>query len=276
MLFDILYNIICIIGIEKLNVENIFNNLFVNKILLINLLSISKNQSINWNSIFLSVEFISSVAGAIVGGLIALAIALLANSRQEKMSNELFNKQQLLEIKKIELNNYVENITTVRNTLKEIVDISESKLKPLFFEMIEYHENKMDLLHNSRTVFETRAEFNMEKSIKEISKQLIRLHEINNELTVLSKLFDTHFSAVLNDFVNYDFGLLSFQKQMITVSEIVEKHYEEQTRIDFKFENVEYEVHIFKIIEFALQIIQKSIPLEIDNKIKELKELYSK
>ncbi|MGK0719103.1 hypothetical protein [Streptococcus uberis] len=240
-------------------------------------------------SIF-SREFISNLLAVAISGGLSIFILYKQSKHAEKnleiqiknqeqqlnqqmeLSKYQFESQQYLEIKKIELKYNIENLENIKKLLNELSNITENKIKPLTELVFKQH----DYWHNPAIYDVPPIQENWDRDYKYYSDLMTRVHAINNELSTFASLLDGKIHYAILDFINSDFGLLFYKKQMTEVWEVIEKHRAENTEINYRDENVEYVVTAFHIYEKIIVLTQSTIPIEINRNIKELKKLFVK
>ncbi|MGT2752550.1 YtxH domain-containing protein [Streptococcus porcinus] len=83
----------------------------------------SEKTTVIFISAIASKEFLSSIAGALIGGLIALYIATKDNKRQEKLQAEQFNQLQNFETRKAFLQIENDKLQNLKDKIDETIDV---------------------------------------------------------------------------------------------------------------------------------------------------------
>ncbi len=268
-------------------------------LLLVKTLVITNKNDIRGLISLVSNNLVSSIVGAAIGGLIAYLIATIGNNRQEKfetrqfetqqknsdiqfnrqlkLSENHFKSQQLMELKKIEVDFYIENIITVQELLNELLDLLNRELTPLTKQMISLQNELKQDQHN--LLFES----SFEVSLVEIDsyhnsylKLISRFHDIINRLETLSTLFDSYFSGNLTTLIKGvshrdKSGLIAFEGYMSDLWKANNEQCYTRIYIKYTFDSSDYIVLEMHINEAILNLTQKLILLEKKKKVSELK-----
>ncbi|EMF48565.1 hypothetical protein [Streptococcus parauberis] len=247
-------------------------------------------------------SIIGAIIGAITGGLFALGIAIISNNRQErhseaqltkqeehaeqllirqfKLSEEHFKKQQLLELKKGELNYYLDNLNQAEILLVELDELINNKLTPLTIQMINL-EDDLKYNHDSRlfdSLYEN-SKIRIHSYYDSFTRDYQRLREINIQLMGMSSFFDTdilgYFDILLKEHPTKDnSGLENFVTYINKIwMPINDQHFFDVYQ-KYNFDLVEYEIIATDVKNNILKLTTDIIPLKRKKKFEEIKSLF--